>query len=69
VGLAGIATIVAKTENGGEEPIGTVNIQTSMGAQSSKELTLPVNTKLKLMEMPDWQNAKVTVKITSPAGA
>jgi hypothetical protein len=69
VGLAGTATIVAKTENGGEEPIGTVNIQTSMAAQSSKELTLPLNTKLKLMEMPDWQNAKVTVKITSPAGA
>lgn len=69
VGLAGTATIMAKTEKGGEEPIGTVNIQTSMGAQSSKELTLPLNTKLKLMEMPDWQNAKVTVKITSPAGA
>jgi hypothetical protein len=40
-----------------------------MPAQSSKELTLPFTTKLKLMEMPDWQNVTVTVKITSPPGA
>jgi hypothetical protein len=25
--------------------------------------------KLKLMEMPDWQNVTLTVKITSPPGA
>ena len=69
VGLAGTATVLAKAENGTDETVGTVDFQTSMPAQSSKELTLPLNTKLKLMEMPDWQNAKATVKITSPPGA
>jgi hypothetical protein len=69
IGLTGTATVVAKTDKAEEEPVGTIDFQTSMPAQSSKELTLPLNTKLKLMEMPDWQNAKATVKITSPPGA
>ena len=69
VGLTGTATVLAKTSTAQEEQVGTVDFQTSMPAQSSKELTLPLNTKLKLMEMPDWQNAKATVKITSPPGA
>ena len=69
IGLTGTATVLAKTDKAQEEPVGTVDFQTSMPAQSSKELTLPFNTKLKLMEMPDWQNVTVTVKITSPPGA
>jgi hypothetical protein len=69
IGLTGTATVLAKTDKAQEEPVGTVDFQTSMPAQSSKELTLPFTTKLKLMEMPDWQNVTVTVKITSPPGA
>lgn len=69
VGLTGTATVLAKTDKAEEEAVGTVDFQTSMAAQSSKELTLPLTTKLKLMEMPDWQNAKATVKITAPPGA
>jgi hypothetical protein len=69
IGLTGTATVLAKTDKAEETPVGTVDFQTSMPAQSSKELTLPLTTKLKLMEMPDWQNVAVTVKITSPPGA
>jgi hypothetical protein len=69
IGLTGTATVLAKTDKAQEEPVGTVDFQTSMSAQSSKELTLPFTTKLKLMEMPDWQNVTLTVKITSPPGA
>lgn len=69
IGLTGTATVLAKTDKAQEEPVGTVDFQTSMPAQSSKELTLPFTTKLKLMEMPDWQNVTMTVKITSPPGA
>jgi hypothetical protein len=66
VGLTGTATILAKTDKGDETPVGTVDFQTSMPAQSSKELQLPLTTKMKLVDMPDWQNTDVKVKVTGP---
>jgi hypothetical protein len=69
VGLTGTATVSAHTDKGLDEPVGTVKFQTSMPAQSSKELLLPFETKKKLMELPDWQNVGVKVEITSPPGA
>jgi hypothetical protein len=69
VGLTGTATIFAKTNDGQQTAIGTVKFQTSMAAQGSKEMLLPFDTKLKLMEMPDWQNVAVKVEITGPPGA
>jgi hypothetical protein len=69
VGLTGTATISAHSDKGPDEPVGTVKFQTSMPAQSSKELQLPLETKKKLMELPDWQNVAVKVEITSPPGA
>ncbi len=67
--LAGTVHILAKTRSGGEETVGTVPFQTGLPAQGSKELTLPLNTRLKLANMPDWQNVHVTVEITSPPAA
>jgi len=67
--LAGTVTIFAKTEQGQEIQVGTVKFQTGMAAQASQELTLPLDTKMKLVEMPDWQNASAKVEITSPSGA
>jgi hypothetical protein len=32
-------------------------------------MLLPFDTKLKLMELPDWQNVAVKVEITGPPGA
>jgi hypothetical protein len=69
VGLTGVATISAHSSQGQDEPVGTVKFQTSMPANSSKELQLPFETKKKMMEMPDWQNVSVKVEITSPPGA
>jgi len=69
VGLTGTATIFAKTNDGHQSPIGTVKFQTSMGAQGSKDMQLPFDTKLKMMELPDWQNVAVKVEITGPPGA
>jgi hypothetical protein len=66
VGLTGTATVFAKTDKGDETPVGTVDFQTSMPAQSSKDMVLPFTTKMKLMELPDWQNVDVKVKITGP---
>jgi len=67
--LAGIATIFAKTDTGQQVQVGTVKFETGIDAQGSKELTLPLDTKMKLVEMPDWQNASAKVQITSPSGA
>jgi hypothetical protein len=69
VGLTGTATIFAKTDTGQQIQVGTVKFQTSLGAQGSQELGLPLDTKMKLMEMPDWQNTSVRVEITSPSAA
>jgi len=69
VGLSGTATIFAKTNDGQQSPIGTVKFQTSMAAQGSKDMQLPFETKLKMMELPDWQNVAVKVEITGPPGA
>jgi hypothetical protein len=33
----------------------------------SKELTAPLTTKLKIYELPDWQNVTTDVQITAPA--
>jgi hypothetical protein len=40
---------------------------TSIPAGASKELVLPFSTKLKFIELPDWQNVTVDVQITGPA--
>jgi len=69
VGLAGNVTIWGRTQKSEEDAVGTFTFQTSMAAQASKELTMPLTTKLKLVEMPDWQNVTVDVQITAPPGA
>ncbi len=69
VGLKGSATVLAKTNKGEEIALGSVKFETAMGAQTSKELTLPFDTKKKMVDMPDWQNVSVKVAITSPTGS
>jgi hypothetical protein len=69
VGLAGNVTIWGRTQKSEEDAVGTFTFQTSMAAQSSKELTMPLNTKRKMVDMPDWQNVSVDVQITAPPGA
>jgi hypothetical protein len=69
VGLAGSVKVWGLTQKAEEDPVGTFTFQTSMPAQSSKELQMPLTTKLKPMELPDWQNVKVDIQITAPPGA
>jgi hypothetical protein len=69
VGLAGNVKVFGLTQKAEEDPVGTFVFQTSMAAQTSKELQMPFTTKLKFMELPDWQNVKVIVQVTAPQGA
>jgi hypothetical protein len=63
--LAGNVTVRARTGTGQME-IGTFSFKTSMKANESKELTSPLNTKLKAIEMPDWQLIGTELQLTSP---
>jgi hypothetical protein len=65
-GLAGNVTIWGRTKKSEEDAVGTFNFSTNLGPFESKELTVPLNTKLKIYELPDWQNVATDVQITAP---
>ncbi len=61
-------TLWASTSRSEEDSIGSFTFKVdSIGANDSKELTEPLKTKLKMYELPDWQNATAEIQITSPA--
>jgi hypothetical protein len=65
--LAGNVDLQARTSKRDEEPVGTFSFKVpSLGPYESKEETAVVNTKLKVYELPDWQNLDLRVQITSP---
>ena len=66
--LAGNVTIWGRTKKSEEDAEGTFSFSTNLGPQESKELTVPLNTKLKIYELPDWQNVTTDVQITAPTG-
>ncbi|HTP33943.1 MAG TPA: hypothetical protein VMJ75_17310 [Candidatus Acidoferrales bacterium] len=68
-GLAGNVTIWGRTRKSEEDAQGTFSFTTNLGPFESKEMTVPLNTKLKIYELPDWQNVTTDVQITAPAGA
>jgi hypothetical protein len=65
-GLAGNVTIWASTKRAEEDPMGTFAFNANLGPYESKELTAPLTTKLKVYELPDWQNATTDLQITAP---
>ncbi len=44
-----------------EEPVGTFVFKTSLGPYESKDLKVPVETKLRVYELPDWQFLRVEI--------
>ena len=65
-GLAGNVTIWGRTQKSEEDSEGTFTFKTVLGPYESKELTEPINTKLKIYELPDWQNATADLQVTAP---
>jgi hypothetical protein len=65
-GLAGNVTIWGSTKRSEEDATGTFAFSTNLPPYESKELTVPMTTKLKVYELPDWQNATADVQITGP---
>jgi hypothetical protein len=65
-GLAGNVTIWGRTQKSEEDAEGTFSFTTNLGPLESKEVTAPVESKLQIYEMPDWQNITVDLQITAP---
>jgi hypothetical protein len=65
--LSATVEVRGRTAKAGEEPVGSFNFKLpALGPNESKELTVPVDTKLKVYELPDWQNIDARVQVTSP---
>ena len=65
-GLAGNVTIWGRTQKSEEDAQGTFSFSTNLGPMETQELTVPLKTKLKIYELPDWQNITTDVQITAP---
>ena len=63
--LAGNVTVRARTGTS-EVQTGTFTFKTNLKADESKELTAPLTTKLKAVELPDWQLVTTDLRLTSP---
>ena len=65
--LAGTVEIRGRTAREAEEPVGAIAFKaTNIGPQEAKEVTAPVDTKLRVYELPDWQNIDARLRITAP---
>ncbi|HVP48348.1 MAG TPA: zinc ribbon domain-containing protein [Bryobacteraceae bacterium] len=65
--LAANVNLWARTAKSDEEAVGTFSFKLpSLGAYETKEMSGPLNTKLRVYELPDWQNLVAEVQITSP---
>jgi hypothetical protein len=64
--LGGNVTVWGATRKSEEDAQGTFTFKADLKPMESKELTEPLNTKLKIYELPDWQNVTTDVQITSP---
>jgi hypothetical protein len=65
--LAANVNLWARTAKSDEEAVGTFSFKLpSIGAYESKEMSSTLNTKLRVYELPDWQNLVAEIQITSP---
>jgi hypothetical protein len=66
--LAANVTLWASDSRSEEDAVGSFKFTLpSIGPYESKDLTAPLKTKLKMYELPDWQNETAEIQITSPA--
>lgn len=65
-GLAGNVTIWGRTQKSEEDAEGTFTFNINLRPFEAREIEQPLNTKLKIYELPDWQNVTTDVQITAP---
>jgi hypothetical protein len=65
--LSATVAIRGRTSGDTEAPVGSFKFKlAALGPNESRELTAPVDTKLKVYELPDWQNVDARVQVTAP---
>ncbi len=65
--LSGTVTLWASTSRSEEDAVGSFMFHLdSLKPNESKDVISPLKTKLKMYELPDWQNLTAEVQITSP---
>jgi hypothetical protein len=68
-GLSGNVTIWGRTQKSEEDAQGTFAFNDiSLAPYQMLERQAPLNSKLKIYELPDWQNITTDIQITAPAG-
>ncbi|HEY3442267.1 MAG TPA: hypothetical protein VGK29_16015 [Paludibaculum sp.] len=66
--LAGLELNIVLTPTTGGEPVAVIDAKVgTVPAQGIKDMESPLNTKLKVYELPDWQFVKTSFVITAPA--
>jgi hypothetical protein len=65
-GLAGNVTLWSNTRRSDEDAQGTFSFTTDVKGYASKELTLPLSTTKRAVELADWQYLSPDVQITGP---
>lgn len=57
-------TAITTQQKQGVQPVGTFTFRATLGPYESKELKVPVDTKLRVYELPDWQflRAEITAQ-------
>lgn len=65
--LAGNVIIWGKMVKAGEESVGTIPFKVhTLAPNDAKEVSAPLSSKLKIYELPDWQNVVTELRITAP---
>jgi|YNPBryunderm2012_1023409.scaffolds.fasta_scaffold00235_8 hypothetical protein len=66
-GLGADVQLIAVTPKGEREAVGTFSFRLSrLGPYESRELKVPLQTRLRVYELPDWQFLRAEFQITSP---
>ncbi len=65
-GLSGNVTVWGRTRNSEEDAEGSFTFTSDLKGYETKDITVPLNTKKKIYELPDWQNVSTDIQITAP---
>lgn len=68
-GLAGNVTVWGSTKRSEEDDEGTFAFKTDLKPFESREIEVPLTTKKKIYELPDWSNMTTDLQITEPAAS
>lgn len=65
--IAGTVVVWGRTQKSDEESVGSFGFKLpTIGPWEAKELSAPMDTRLRVYELPDWQNVTAELQLTSP---